>query len=106
MWGEFEVDCRTNRVTGERPLVGELTRGWVRAAPGRLTSTTYDPKARLLRASGTASRGDGDLVAFFPGVPKVKASGLRSALVQKGPGWAIVTATPGGGPWSLRLAPA
>ena len=47
VWGEFQVDCRTNRVTRlRRALIGELTRGYVRAAPGRLARTRYTSRAR------------------------------------------------------------
>jgi endoglycosylceramidase len=37
VWGEFDVDCTTNAITGVRQdLVDQLTRAYVRAAPGRL----------------------------------------------------------------------
>ena len=46
-WGEFEVDCTTNTVTGVRQdLVDALTRAYVRAAPGRLETTTWNAHDR------------------------------------------------------------
>jgi hypothetical protein len=52
VWGEFEVDCTTNTITGVRQdLVDALTRGYVRAAPGRLETTTWNPTGALT-ASG------------------------------------------------------
>ena len=67
VWGEFEVNCRTNRVTRlRRALIGELTRGYVRAAPGRLLSARYSPGPALVGASGARRGRDGPLVAFLP----------------------------------------
>ncbi len=44
VWGEFDLDCTTNTVTGPRQaLLDQLDRAYVRAAPGRLAATTYDP---------------------------------------------------------------
>lgn len=57
-WGEFEVRCPSNRVEGMRaPLVRQLTRAYVRAAPGRLDSATYDERTGRFEASGTAPPG-------------------------------------------------
>ena len=82
VWGEFEVDCTTNTVTGPRQaLVDQLTRGWVRAAPGRLAATAWDPTTGLLTASGGGARKGTRLVAFWParlhGAPRLEGTGLR-----------------------------
>ena len=66
VWGVFQVDCRTNRVTRlRRALIRDLTRGYVRAAPGSLAGTRYTSTGALV-ASGRARRRDGPLVAFLP----------------------------------------
>lgn len=107
VWGLFDVDCRTNAVRGPRTaLVATLTRGYVRAAPGRLLGTAWDPTTRVLRAAGAgARRRDGDLVAFWPrsggAAPRVRASGLRSVRVRGD----LVLARPLGGAWSLVARP-
>src|SRR5690606_34141593 len=67
VWGEFEVDCTTNTVTGPRQdLIDELTRGYVRAAPGYLLESTWDAdEARLLaRGTGTTAA---ELLIVYPG---------------------------------------
>lgn len=108
VWGLFDVDCRTNAVRGPRTsLVAALTRGYVRAAPGRLARTAWDPAARVLRAAGGGARpGAGDLVAFWPrargAAPRVRARGLRSVRVRGD----LVLARPRGGAWSLVVRPA
>ena len=66
VWGVFQVDCRTNRITRlRRALIRDLTRAYVRAAPGRLAGTRYTSTGALV-ASGRATRRDGPLVAFLP----------------------------------------
>ena len=56
VWGEFEVDCRTNAVVGVRhDLVGQLTRAYTRAAPGHLQRSVFDPATRRFAAAGTAA---------------------------------------------------
>jgi endoglycosylceramidase len=129
VWGEFEVDCRTNRVRhGRRGLVAELTRAYVRAAPGRLLHTRFGRNGTLA-AAGRAARGDGRLVAFLPVGPRpqpgggldqyvpssctsaraclrVRARGLRGVRLLRAPGGArYVVARPAGGRWSLRVGP-
>jgi endoglycosylceramidase len=109
VWGEFRVSCTDNVVRGPRAaLVHELTRGWVRAAPGRLTSSTWDPKTRVLTARGTGSRRAGGLVAVLPptdGFVNVRTRGLRGRHLATGPGGAMYfLARPRGGAWRLRLA--
>ena len=67
VWGEFEVDCTTNTVTGVRQdLVDQLTRAYVRAAPGRLVATTYDPQPGALTASGEDAPAGAELLVFYP----------------------------------------
>ncbi|MCI3949978.1 MAG: hypothetical protein K0R11_1912 [Acidimicrobiales bacterium] len=110
VWGEFEVDCRTNAVSGVRQaLVDQLSRGYVRAAPGRLVRTSWAPAARRLRAAGAAADRGVELVAFSP-VPRdelrARATGLRHLRLRRAPGGGtFVTARAGGGHWSLRVAP-
>ena len=103
VWGEWEVDCRDNSIDGpRRELVRELTRGAIRAAPGRLTAVRWDPARRRLTARGRASRRDGQLVAFVPDRRMVAAGrGLTRLKVTPSVGGAIVTARPRGGRWSL-----
>ena len=59
VWGEWDLDCATNVVHGPRQaLVDQLTRAYVRAAPGRLVGTTYDPATGAFTAAGeVAPRG-------------------------------------------------
>ena len=126
VWGLFQVDCRTNRVTRlRRVLMGELTRAYVRAAPGRLTGTRYTSSGVLI-ASGRARRADGPLVAFLPlarpspaggrdqylpadcvsvrACLRIRSRGLRGLRLVRGPGKSrYVVARPAGGPWSLRV---
>lgn len=106
VWGEFDVDCTTNKVRGERTaLVGDLTRGWVRAAPGRLLRVGYDAKTGEFFASGTAPRGSGDLVVFYPPTKRALAlsAGGLTPLKSKG---GLLWGTPRGGRWSVVISPA
>jgi endoglycosylceramidase len=107
VWGEWDVRCIDNRVRGPRSaLLRDLARGWVRAAPGRLTALAWDPGRRVLSARGVARRPAGPLLAFFPDRPRViLARGLRAVRVLRGPaGAAYVSARPRGGPWRLRVS--
>lgn len=109
VWGAFEVDCRSNTVAGARwPLLDQLTRGWVRAAPGRLTAMRWEPATGVLVASGRDARRRQRLVAYWParlhGVPAVaRARGLRRLRTRPAWGGAFVTAAADGGGWELRL---
>jgi endoglycosylceramidase len=110
VWGEFEVDCRTNAVLGvRRALVDELSRGYVRAAPGRLLRTSWDPDTRRLRAAGAEAPRGVELVAFTPSPRhrlRTHADGLRHVRFRSAPGGGTyVTARATGGGWSLRVAP-
>jgi endoglycosylceramidase len=126
VWGEFQVNCATNRVTRiRRALVSQLTRGYVRAAPGRLIRTRYSVLGTL-RAEGRARRRHGKLVAFLPlGRPTfsgvtdqylpancltvrqcllIRTEGLRDLRLVRGPGKSrYIVAAPSGGRWSLRV---
>jgi endoglycosylceramidase len=109
VWGEFEVDCTDNSIVGVRDdLVAELTRGYVRAAPGRLTTTTFDPATGTLIATGAAESGDAPLIAFHPG-PRARDVGVRvqglgepEIEVVDG-GGRLISAKPTGGAWELRV---
>lgn len=108
-WGLYEMDCAGggNRIVGQHEdLVTDLTRGYVRRAPGRLTKTSYAPAARTLTASGRdVRRGTGRLEVFFPG-PSADARGsglkhFRAKTLGKG---VVITATATGA-WTLRVRP-
>lgn len=109
VWGEFEVDCNTNTVTGVRDaLVLQLARGWVRAAPGRLDGMTYDHAKGTLVAWGRAAKADGELVAFWPrskhGGVRAVARGLAKPKIHRAPGGGVVLAAkPKGGEWSIAV---
>jgi endoglycosylceramidase len=105
-WGLFDVDCRTNTVLGaRRALQRTLTRGYVRAAPGRLRSVRWD--GATLVAAGAAGRPRAPLVAFVPGRPaRIRARGLRGPVRQLAlPDAAgrILVGRVRGGPWRLSV---
>lgn len=108
VWGEFEVDCTTNTVLGLRqPLVDQLTRGWVRAAPGRLQETHFDAAAGVLTARGTDAPAGAELLAFYPaarhGAPALQGDGLTALrTVPAAGGNVYVIGTTTGGPWHLH----
>jgi endoglycosylceramidase len=109
VWGEFDVDCRTNTVTGVRTdLVRQLKRAYVRAAPGRLLRDTYDPATKHLSATGYTGRAGLTLEAFFPARPgnvAVAVDGLGSVRLTRTEGGAtLLTARTTGGAWRLRVA--
>lgn len=109
VWGLFEVDCTSNQVTGGRwPLVDQLTRGWVRAAPGHLVAMRWDPVQGVLSASGGSARRGQEMVAYWPalryGSPAVtQVEGLRRVRVRPAWGGAFVVARARGGDWALRV---
>jgi endoglycosylceramidase len=112
VWGELDVDCRTGTVHGQRTaLVDELTRGYVRAAPGRLVETSYEPATGALHASGANAGRGVTLVAWYPRrVPAdaVHTTGLRAVSVRPAGanGGVSVTATATGGTWSVDIGAA
>ena len=110
VWGEFEVDCTTgNTVTGVRQdLVDQLTRGYVRAAPGRLETTTWNATAGALTASGVDAPAGAELLVFYPiiGTADVvlSPSGLDDVrLVRSAAGDNYVAARAVGGAWTLTI---
>jgi endoglycosylceramidase len=110
VWGEFEFDCTTNAVTGPRQdLVDQLTRGFVRAAPGRLGTTAWDPAAGRLTANGADAPQRTQLVAYWParlqGAPRILGTGLRHIRTRPAWGGVYVVATATGGAWSLIVEP-
>ena len=88
----------------------DLTRAWVRSAPGRLVTTTYDPANGVLTASGAVAKERSQLVAYWParlhGEPRVEVTGLERVKIR--PAWSgsYVTAKATGGNWSLTIRPA
>jgi endoglycosylceramidase len=109
VWGEFEVDCTTNTVTGtRRDLVDQLTRAYVRSAPGALSNTHYDPDTGAFDASGTAGDTPSLFEAFYPAsryaAPRATASGLDRVRILTGPGGnAYVVGESHGGAWSISV---
>ena len=105
-FGVWGVDCADNRVLGiGADLVRVLTRGYVRAAPGRVSSVRWDAKGRALDAAGARARAGVVLEAFYPGRGRVAAVGLRSVKAGSVPGGELVTAAARGGDWRLRVRP-
>jgi hypothetical protein len=107
------MDCANgrNRIVGpHRKLVGDLRRGYVRRAPGRLTAMEWDHERRLLTASGRGTRaGDGRLEVWFPerqariGGRHVGV-GLGTRIRSLGPG-ILLRLEVTGSRWSLRVSP-
>lgn len=111
VWGEFEVDCRTNDVVGTRDdLIRQLTRPAVRAAPGRIVALAYDPASGSFELAGEAAQPGTELVVFYPvalhGAPAVDTVGLAAINEVAAPGGGIyLRAATQGSSWSLRLTP-
>ena len=108
VWGEFEVDCTSNTITGLRQdLIDQLTRAYVRAAPGRLAATEYHPVDGALTASGVEAPAGAELLAFYPLPPTnfvINPTGLTDVRVLPAPGGsAYIAARALGGPWSLTV---
>jgi endoglycosylceramidase len=104
IWG---VDCADNAVLGiGRRRTRTLMRGYVRAAPGRLSRAHWNTTARALTATGTRARRGVSLEAFYPGDGRVAAGGLRLVAATRIPGGGeLVTAVARGGGWRLRVVP-
>jgi len=111
VWGEFEVDCTTNAITGLREdLLDQLTWAYVRAAPGRLLETNYDSATGAFVARGTTRTTGSEFLAFYPasrhGEPTPVTSGLADVRLLLAPGdnlYIVARAT--GGDWSLTITP-
>lgn len=107
VWGAFEVDCRTNEISGERAdLLDDLTRALLRAAPGRIERASYDEAAGTFEAAGANAPAGAELVAFWPsskhGTPSVSGGGVDDLRVVSAPGgqaWIVGRAR--GGAWTL-----
>jgi endoglycosylceramidase len=110
-WGEWEVACPANTVSGmRRALVRQLTRAYVRAAPGRILGAAYDDASGDFSARGAGSRRRGELVAFYPrekhGGMHVRTTGLRDVRSRAAPGGGrLIVGSPVGGQWSISVRP-
>jgi len=107
VWGVFDVRCTDNRRRGLRAaLVADLTRGRVRAAPGRLDTTAWSAAGVLRAAGGPNRRGGGALVAWHPARRvRVEVAGLAPRVVPWRGGSLIVAAPRAGAGrrWSLTV---
>ena len=110
VWGEFDVDCRTNRITGLRQsLLDQLDRGYVRAAPGRLVASTFDPATGVLRGAGANAPLGSALVAWYPApvrqIRTLAAQGLTHLQVSSSgtDGGSYVTAFATRATWSVTI---
>jgi hypothetical protein len=110
VWGEFDVDCTTNRVVGVRQaLVDQLDRPYVRAVPGRLVESSLDLATGELRAAGDRARRGSALVAWYPTrAEKIRvhaAKGLRFVHVSSSGSDAgsYVTGVATRASWSVRI---
>jgi len=109
VWGEFEVDCRTNEIVGRRgDLIDQLTRPLVRAAPGRIDSIEYDPVSGDFAVGGSTEVTGAELVVFYPaakhGAPAAETSGLGELKRSAAPaGGTYLHAATAGRTWSLEL---
>jgi len=95
-WSLYRMDCENgrNRILGQFGwLRRDLRRGYVRRAPGRLISTSFQQKDKVFRASGRSGRqGSGTLEVFFP-----KVTGLRVRVSNPLPGGSVSTRRVGPG---------
>ena len=107
VWGEFEVDCTSNTITGVRQdVVNQLTRAWVRAAPGRLVQNVYVYSTGSFIARGTAAPAGAELLAFYPashaGERTLATTGLTDVQQLPAPGAnRYIVAHAAGGDWSI-----
>jgi hypothetical protein len=109
VWGEFEVDCRTNTVVGTRDvLLAQLTRPYVRTAPGRLAVTHYNPDTGTFAGAGLDAPAGAWLHAWYPtqrvSPETITPLGLRDVRVRAArDGGAFVSARATGGAWYLLV---
>jgi endoglycosylceramidase len=113
VWGEFEVDCANggNDVLGMRPLVQQLTRAYVRAAPGRLDTSLYDPESGAFSATGGDAIAGQELFIFYPStqhtIADVTGDGLDTIEIQPAAGGnSFIVAVTKDGAWSITVTPA
>jgi endoglycosylceramidase len=107
-WGEFDVDCTTNEIIGEREdLVDQLRRAYVRAAPGVIEEAAYVPESGEFTVRGSHASLDAEVVAFYPaakhGEPVLSSTGLADVRAEQAPGGNLyLVARTRGEQWSLR----
>ncbi|MEO8602548.1 MAG: cellulase family glycosylhydrolase [bacterium] len=108
VWGEFEVDCSNgNDVVGLRqPLIDQLTRAYVRAAPGHLEVTSFDFASGAFSAEGSGAGAGVEVLAFYPaaryGAPRLFGAGLEVLRALPAPGGNIyIVGRAVGGDWTL-----
>lgn len=107
VWGEWDLECATNTLRGPRQaLIDQLTRAYVRDAPGRLDVTVYDPADGAFHAEGSDAPAGVDLVAYYPtrlhGTPTLSGSGLRRLRIRPAAdGGSYILGESSGGAWSL-----
>jgi len=105
VWGEWDVRCTDNVVRGPRSdLVRELTRAYVRAAPG-LAAQRYDETTGAFSATGRAARGAGAIEVFYPRAPgfRVRVS-VTGASPAGSLGIGVARFRPAGGPWRVSYS--
>ncbi len=109
-WNVFEMDCSNggNEIVGlHRPLVRDIRRGYVRRAPGRLTSTSWDPEQKVLRASGSGARPQsGPIELWLPGksVWSFRGENVSHTLVFRSRGGGVLVTVRTMAPhWSLVM---
>lgn len=106
-WGEFDVDCRTNEILGERTaLFGDLTRAYARFAPGRIEGMSWSAESGEFDVHGVEAVTGQVLEVFYPaagrGEPDIVATGLGAVEAEELPAGGILLRAPSaGGNWSL-----
>ena len=113
VWGEFELDCRTNRSTGpRRRLIADLAVAYARAAPGRVRRERYRPGSGRYRVTAGGARRGARLVVFYPrwkhggSCLRVRAGGLtRPEVGGRAGGGLLVFARARRARWSLTAEP-
>ncbi|MGH7786033.1 MAG: cellulase family glycosylhydrolase, partial [Candidatus Binatia bacterium] len=108
VWGEFEVDCSSNTITGARTdLLAQLARGYLRAAPGQLIASRWNPATGQLTASGEAAEAGTELLAFYPLTDRpfsVSAAGLDDVQVHHSSTASVhITARARSGAWAIEV---
>jgi hypothetical protein len=109
VWGLFEMDCATNAASGMRAdLLDELTRPYVRAAPGKLGEQRYEEAAERFTATGQAPRTNrATLLVFWPaakhGAPQIRARGMGPVRITRMRGGVMLVRAVPRGRWSLTL---
>ena len=109
-WNVFEMDCSNggNEIVGmHRKLVEDIRRGYVRRAPGRLDSMTWNPARGVLKASGSGARkSDGRIEIFYPGhAASSSGENLLGASTSRGLGpGTLITIQATDPNWSVRVS--